>query len=206
LLDPFSQADASTTRRFGGTGLGLAICRQLVELMGGALGYESQVGQGSTFWFDVSLPEAATPEAEAGPSPRPGLNGADPLLTPARPAGRVLLVDDSEVNQVVAKAMLEQLGCKVDVLSNGSDAVLAAGTCHYDAILMDCLMPEMDGYEATARIRRSEGSARHTTIVAVTASALNGDREKCLAAGMDDYISKPLSPNILATVLGRWIA
>jgi CheY-like chemotaxis protein len=114
-------------------------------------------------------------------------------------------VDDNEVNRVVAKAMLERLGCEVDVKSNGRDAVSAAGSCQYDAIFMDCLMPEMDGYEATARIRDSEGSARHTTIVAVTASALNGDREKCLEAGMDDYISKPLRPGVLATVLGRWL-
>jgi CheY-like chemotaxis protein len=205
LLDPFSQADLSTTRRFGGTGLGLAICRQLVELMGGALGYDSELGQGSTFWFEVALPKAATPEHTEA-APRRASNGSDLFVPPLLSAGRILVVDDNEVNQVVAKALLERLGCEVDVTSNGLDAVSAAGSCHYDAIFMDCLMPEMDGYEATARIRRSEGDTRHTTIVAVTASALNGDREKCLEAGMDDYISKPLRPAILETVLGRWIS
>lgn len=208
ILDPFSQADLSTTRRFGGTGLGLAICRQLVELMGGTLGYDSEFGRGSTFWFEVSLPQAATPEPETAPVPSfpPRSNAPGGPTTPVVAAGRVLLVDDNEVNRVVAKAMLERLGYEVEVMSNGRDAVSAADSGRYDAIFMDCLMPEMDGYEATARIRDSEGSGRHTTIVAVTASALNGDREKCLEAGMDDYISKPLRPAILADVLGRWIA
>jgi signal transduction histidine kinase len=200
LLDPFSQADASTTRRYGGTGLGLAICRQLVELMGGALGYTSEVGRGSTFWFEVPLPPRPAPTDETA-----GSRAAVSVADEAPGAGRILLVDDSKMNQMVAKAMLERLGYDVDVAGSGADAVRAATTAHYEVVLMDCLMPDMDGYEATELIRRSEGPARHTTIVALTASALSGDREKCLAAGMDDYLSKPLRPAVLETVLGRWV-
>jgi len=200
LLDPFSQADASTTRRYGGTGLGLAICRQLVELMGGVLGYTSEVGRGSTFWFEVPLPARPVPADDTAAS------GEAPSATDARGAGRILLVDDSKMNQMVARAMLQRLGYEVDVAGNGADAVLAATSAHYDVVLMDCLMPDMDGYEATEMIRRSEGPSRHTTIVALTASALSGDRERCLAAGMDDYLSKPLRPAALETVLGRWVS
>jgi len=206
LLDPFAQADASTTRRFGGTGLGLAICRQLVELMGGTVDYRSELGQGSTFWFELCLPPGTAPadqtEAAGALGWKPGRAPVPQVLA----AGRVLLVDDSEVNQVITKTMLERMGYEVDVSCNGTDAVLAANAESYDAILMDCLMPEMDGYEATARIRQLEGSTRHTTIVALTASALNGDRQKCLAAGMDDYISKPLRPSVLENVLDRWLS
>ena len=200
MLDPFSQADVSTTRRYGGTGLGLAICRQLVELMGGSLGYTSEVGQGSTFWFEVPLPPRPAPVDEIAAS------GVAVTAAEAPGAGRILLVDDSKMNQIVAKAMLERLGYEVDVAGNGGDAVLAATSAQYDVVLMDCLMPDMDGYEATEMIRRSEGPTRHTTIVALTASALTGDREKCLAAGMDDYLSKPLRPAVLETLLGRWVS
>ena len=200
LLDPFSQADASTTRRYGGTGLGLAICRQLVELMAGSLGYTSEVERGSTFWFEVPLPPRPAPVTGTAASEV----AASAVDAPA--AGRILLVDDSKMNQMVAKAMLERLGYEVEVAGSGGDAVLAATSAHYDVVLMDCLMPDMDGYEATEIIRRSEGPARHTTIVALTASALSGDREKCLAAGMDDYLSKPLRPAALQTVLGRWVS
>jgi PAS domain S-box-containing protein len=238
LLDPFSQADSSTTRRFGGTGLGLAICRQLVELMAGTIDYHSQPGVGSTFWFEVPLPSASTaspvsdtvlPDGQPGPArpaepglvrpAEPGLaRPAEPVLPDALPgppdgqpgrrtvddSGRVLLVDDSEINQLVARALLEHLGYHVDVSSNGAEAVAAATSNRYDAILMDCLMPVMDGYEATTRIRRFEGSNRHTTIVALTATAMDGDRQKCLSAGMDDYLAKPLDPTELATVMRRW--
>jgi signal transduction histidine kinase len=200
LLDPFSQADASTTRRYGGTGLGLAICRQLVELMGGSLGYTSEVGRGSTFWFEVPLPPRPAPADDTVET------GEAPSAADAPRAGRILLVDDSKMNQMVARGMLQRLGYEVDVAGNGGDAVLAATSSHYDVVLMDCLMPDMDGYEATEIIRRSEGPSRHTTIVALTASALSGDRERCLAAGMDDYLSKPLRPAVLETVLGRWVS
>jgi len=205
LLDPFSQADASTTRRFGGTGLGLAICRQLVELMDGTLGYTSEPGVGSTFWFELPLAPAVTP----APEPR---GPAEPLLALANldpgvvaDTGRVLLVDDSEVNQMVGRALLKRLGYQVDVSSNGAEAVAAAGSTRYDAILMDCLMPVMDGYEATEQIRRSDGLSRHAPIVAVTASVMGGDRQRCLSVGMDDYLPKPLDPTALAEVMRRWL-
>jgi signal transduction histidine kinase len=200
MLDPFSQADASTTRRYGGTGLGLAICRQLVELMGGSLDYTSEVGRGSTFWFEVPLPPRPAPVDEPPASSAAATPADRPRL------GRVLLVDDSKMNQMVAKAMLVRLGYEVEVAGSGHDAVLAAASGHYDIVLMDCLMPDMDGYEATEIIRRDEGPTRHTTIVALTASALSGDLEKCLAAGMDDYLSKPLRPAELETTLSRWLS
>jgi len=204
LFHPFTQADASTTRRFGGTGLGLAISRQLVDLMGGSFDYNSQPGKGSTFWFEIPLTPTAPPEL----APTPGPPAAEAIGTEARagaaPFGvRVLLVEDSSVNQLVARVMLERLGYRVDVSSNGAEAVDAVQTTRYDAVLMDCLMPVMDGYEATARIRRLAGPSRGTPIIAVTASAMSGDREKCLLAGMDDYVSKPLDPTELAAALAR---
>jgi PAS domain S-box-containing protein len=198
LLDPFSQADSSTTRRFGGTGLGLAICAQLVDLMRGTLDFESGVGQGSTFWFDLALP-AAAPPALASVVAAP----VEPAPPGPAPATRVLLADDAKINQLVGVAMLERLGCLVDVVSNGAEAVDAVLRTEYDVVLMDCLMPVMDGYEATARIRRLEDGSRHTPIIALTASAMVGDREKCLAAGMDDYLAKPLDRSALAGVVAR---
>jgi len=205
LLDPFSQADASTTRRFGGTGLGLAICRQLVELMAGTLDYTSEPGVGSTFWFEVPLHPARTSPSDAARILTPALSAANLDSGSLTEARSVLLVDDSEVNRLVGSAMLRRLGYQVDVSSNGAEAVAAAGSTRYDAILMDCLMPVMDGYEATERIRESKGPSRRTTIVAVTASVMGGDRERCLSVGMDDYIPKPLDPIVLADVMRRWL-
>jgi CheY-like chemotaxis protein len=198
LLDPFAQADSSTTRRFGGTGLGLAICAQLVELMGGRLEFDSRLGKGSVFWFDIALVAARgvrrqpTAPAEADGSP-----------DVTRPGARILLADDADINQIVGVALLERLGYRVDIVSNGAEALAAVQQTRYDAVLMDCLMPVMDGYEATARIRTLDGAARRTPIIAITASAMVGDREKCLAVGMNDYVSKPLDPTALAGALAR---
>jgi CheY-like chemotaxis protein len=185
LLQPFSQADSSTTRRFGGTGLGLAICAQLVELMGGTLDFDSRIGEGSTFWFEVPLPTAT----RVGDGPARG--------------ARVLLADSSRTHQLVGAAVLARLGCLVDVATNGAEAVDAVRRTRYDAVFMECEMPVMDGYEATGLIRRLEPGGSHTLIVAVTASALAGERDKCLAAGMDDCVSKPLDQAILAGLLRR---
>jgi CheY-like chemotaxis protein len=185
LLQPFSQADSSTTRRFGGTGLGLAICAQLVELMGGTLDFDSRIGEGSTFWFEVPLPTAT----HVGDGPARG--------------ARVLLADSSRTHQLVGAAVLARLGCLVDVATNGAEAVDAVRRTRYDAVFMECEMPVMDGYEATGLIRRLESGGSHTLIVAVTASALAGERDKCLAAGMDDCVSKPLDQAILAGLLRR---
>ncbi|MBM3985280.1 MAG: response regulator, partial [Planctomycetes bacterium] len=343
LFKPFSQADASTTRRFGGTGLGLAISRQLVELMGGQIGCESTPGQGSRFWFTVRLrktPESArrrrrpgelsglrvlivddndtnrtilqaqvsswgmqveqAPDAQSGldilraawsggqafdlalvDMQMPGMNGielaqavrADPgvqglpliMLTspgvhgekqralragftgyltkpvrqshlfdciadslssaaelrasnararerlaagprPERGTRPLLLVaEDNVVNQKVVQRLLDKLGYRCDMVANGAEALEALQRIEYAGILMDCQMPEMDGYEATARIRQLEGDRRHIPIIAMTANAMVGDREKTLAAGMDDYVSKPVKADQLAAVLGRWV-
>ena len=338
LFESFSQADASTTRRYGGTGLGLAICSRLTEAMGGEIGVESTPGAGSTFWFSIPLPVAkhsattvpaadflnglrvlvvddnATnrlvlesqlrgwrlqPEAvadartamnrakEAAAAGQPyeiavldlcmpdvdglelarAITAADDLgsprlimLTstmqvdraelaaagvrewlmkpvrgsefydrlvrlmagreptiPAAPArtqalaqtmpslGRILVVEDNEVNQLVATATVTKLGYEVDVVTNGAEAVSATAATGYSAVLMDCHMPVMDGFEATRTIRRRAGDAGRIPIVAMTAGALDGDRERCLAAGMDDYLSKPVNASELAAALARWV-
>ncbi|HYA68691.1 MAG TPA: response regulator, partial [Acidimicrobiales bacterium] len=355
LFEAFSQADSSTTRKFGGTGLGLAICRQLIELMGGRLGLVSAPGEGSTFWFELSFRRAteapgqkpgaenlaglralvvddnatnrtildqrlaswgveaeeavdayealalAAAAAEAGRPfdfgvidlQMPSMDGielaralkADPataamplfllsssgnrlgaaechlrgfaasLTKPVRASelfeclgqhlgglvdtetdtdtdtdtdsastdsasaergapgshvlesrGVVLLVDDNPTNQLVGSKVLAKLGYRHDIAGHGGEAVAAVTARRYDAVLMDCQMPEMDGYAATAEIRRLEGTARHTPIIAMTAAAMEGDRDACLAAGMDDYVTKPVRSDIVAAVLERWVA
>ncbi len=345
LFQPFTQADSSTTRRFGGTGLGLTICQRLVHQMQGRIGIESQPGQGSTFWFTATLPEASLPlpsaaisrpqlrgrrilvmdrhattrqavrqllvdygmdctEAETGTEALelartaaanqqpydvalielrlPGMEGCDTatglknepatartrtvaLTTIARrgeastgqlpgldasltkplrqkplldclcllvgaPIGesaqtlapppvtqrapveaktlvltRALVAEDNPVNQKVACRMLEKLGCRVDIVGTGREAVAAHERTPYPLIFMDCQMPEMDGFEATALIRKIEGASAHTPIIAMTANAMKGDREKCLAAGMDDYVAKPIRPKDLQTILDAWL-
>ncbi len=193
LFQPFVQADDSTTRRFGGTGLGLVIARRLVQLMGGDIALDSQPGQGSRFRFSIVLrsSQGALPER------------VSPIETLARGL-RVLVADDSRINQKVVGGVLDKMGFVVDVVGSGAEAIEAWNRTAYAALLMDCQMPGMDGYEATARIREREGSRRHTPIVAMTASALIGDRERCLAAGMDDYLPKPFTPEDLARVMRRW--
>jgi PAS domain S-box-containing protein len=202
MFERFTQADVSTTRTYGGTGLGLAIARELTELMGGTIGAESELGGGSTFWIDLPLSAPAT--VRAGSSlPAPGEVAASPAWITAP---RVLVVDDNAVNQIVAMRMLERCGCTADVVSDGLHALQALATERYDAVLMDCQMPVMDGYQATAELRRRENGAHRTAVVAMTANAMKGTAEKCLAAGMDDYISKPIYREQLMDILHRWIA
>jgi PAS domain S-box-containing protein len=203
LFTRFAQADSSTTRRFGGTGLGLAICREIVDLMGGVIDYHSQPGTGSIFWFEIPL-AAAAPDPVLERLPAPLREPTAQSGRTAAPGGRVLVVDDHKINQLVATAMLEQLGYRVDVANGGAEALQAVQSARYDVIFMDCLMPIMDGYEATDSIRRLEGHERHTPIIALTASAMNGDRQRCLTAGMDDYLSKPIRPAALIEALARW--
>jgi PAS domain S-box-containing protein len=191
LFQPFVQADGSATRRYGGAGLGLALCRRIVSALGGQIGVRSEPGRGSTFWFTVRLPrpEAAARRA-AAPAPR---------------GGRILVVEDNSVNQKVAVAMIESLGYGAEAVGNGLEAVEACSGQTYDAILMDCQMPQMDGFRATAFIREREGLAHRTPIIALTASVTAEDRQRCLAAGMDDYLSKPVPREALASTLRKWI-
>ena len=203
LFAPFTQADSATTRKYGGTGLGLAISRRLVECMGGTIGLESEPGRGSNFWFvipaSVAAETVATRPPPASPEPMPP---ASPARGPAR--ARVLIAEDNPVNQTVALRAVRRLGYSADVVSNGREALAALAQRRYDLVLMDCQMPEMDGYEAAAAIRRTGGLGRDIPILAMTANVVEGDQQKCLEAGMDDYIAKPVRMAVLASVLERW--
>ncbi|QIN83985.1 PAS domain S-box protein [Rubrobacter tropicus] len=213
LFRPFSQADASTTRRYGGTGLGLAISAQLVGMMGGEMDVESEPGAGSTFSFTLPLTErpgaATTPipsvPAPADPSPPAG---QDAGATEAdRSAANVLVAEDTLTNQLVAVELLKRRGYGASVVSDGEEAVEAVfSKGPYAAVLMDVQMPKMDGYEATREIRKREAGERRIPIIAMTAHALQGDREKAIEAGMDDHLSKPIRPEELDRVLKRWVA
>jgi PAS domain S-box-containing protein len=198
LFQKFQQGDSSTTRKYGGTGLGLAISKQLVELMGGTLSLTSQEGEGSTFSVEMPLRVNPLPRAE----PEEG-QSKEPRAPRSFEGRRVLLVEDNSVNQKVAAALLGKLGCRVDLAANGREALDMAALLPYDLIFMDCQMPEMDGYEATGEIRRREGAARHTPIIALTAGAMAEDRERCLRAGMDDYLSKPFRAAQLREMLDK---
>ncbi|HJV62954.1 MAG TPA: ATP-binding protein [Albitalea sp.] len=195
VFDAFTQADASSTRRHGGTGLGLTIVRDIAALMNGQVGVESRVGEGSIFWLEIDLhklPDSAALIEPAAPS--------DDGLPP-----HVLLAEDDLVNQMVTEQMLKQLGCVVDVVADGEAACAAASRNRYDMIFMDCHMPVMDGLEAARCIRDDElRRGLHTPIVALTADALPGDRERCLQAGMDDHMIKPISSGSIAAALKRW--
>ena len=200
IFEPFAQADGSTTRRYGGTGLGLAICKRIVELMDGHIVVHSEPGRGSTFEFDVTMKSSVLSASPAAPIPLGQLSGAPTPGVDLAP--RVLVAEDNEVNQQVARLMLAKVGIRqADYVVNGLEALERAGSGEYDLILMDCLMPEMDGYAATRALR--ERGVR-SWIVAMTANAMAGDREACLAAGMDDYLSKPLSVAALREALERW--
>jgi signal transduction histidine kinase/ActR/RegA family two-component response regulator len=202
MFQPFVQADVSTTREYGGNGLGLAIAKELVELMGGAIGASSQPGRGSTFWFELPLPEVEETAAQR--------SGRDRVVELSERRGDpdaalVLVVEDSPVNRLVAVHVLERCGFRSHVVNDGREALQALSSQRYDAVLMDCQMPDIDGYEATRELRRRENGGRHTPVIAMTAHAMTGDRERCIEAGMDDYIAKPVRMQTLNDVLRRWI-
>jgi PAS domain S-box-containing protein len=204
LFQSFSQADSSTTRKYGGTGLGLAISKRLAELMNGAIEVESVPGRGSTFSFIVALQPAVSATENETPATCP--------TGPAVGSLHVLVAEDNEINQIVVSASLESAGHTCDIVGTGKEAVAASGEKHYDLILMDCQMPQMDGYEASRLIRQREQAqmqkgqpARHVPIIALTANAIRGDRELCLQAGMDDYVTKPLEFEALVATIAKHV-
>ncbi|HHW1974263.1 TPA: ATP-binding protein [Pseudomonas aeruginosa] len=195
MFDAFQQADSSISRRYGGTGLGLAIARTLAERMGGTLQAESKEGSGSTFTLEIPLPFQQSPahrQQAAGDA------------APVAAGQEILLVEDNPVNQTVIEAMLRSLGYRVTLVADGIQAVRSAERQRYDAILMDCRLPVLDGYSATREIRAQE-NGRQVPIIALTANALQGDRENCLQAGMNDYLAKPFKRAELQRILQRWI-
>jgi len=198
LFKNFSQADESTTRKFGGTGLGLAITKQLVELMGGQIAVESQPGRGSRFFFNVKLKVSKYKEIEKEIEQGPMTSFLQ---------GHILVAEDNVTNQKVVGAMLKKIGCTFEFAEDGAEAIRSLTLGSFDLVLMDGQMPKMDGYEATRRIRAGEAgqSQRKIPIIAVTANAIKGDLEKCLAAGMDDYVAKPISQGDLHKKIQKWL-
>jgi PAS domain S-box-containing protein len=200
LFKPFSQIDSSTSRRFGGSGLGLSICKHLVELMGGRIGVNSIEGKGSRFWFCLPLKRAqAVSQKEETAQVKPEVIASKGV--------KILVAEDNLINQKIIAGLLENLGYEVSVVENGREVLEAVEEQSFAAIFMDCQMPELDGYETTAALREREGSQglAPIPIVALTASAIKGDRERCLAVGMNDYIAKPVKKADLITVLLRWL-
>ena len=204
LFVPFSQLESSTTRRFGGTGLGLSICKQLVAALGGDISVSSTAGEGSTFSFTVPLQKG-----EVFVDPSQAELAKEMLHTSSQKSNKVpkiLLVEDNQINAKIAEAMLLPLGVSIDFAVNGEEALsmLLENGSAYQLVFMDCQMPVMDGYTAAAEIRRHAQLAK-LPIIAMTANAMKGDREKCLAAGMSDYISKPIDPGVLSQMLDAWL-
>ena len=216
LFTPFTQVDSSKTRKYGGTGLGLAISKQLAESMGGKIGLESKEGIGSTFWFTAvferqpagsgsAQEKFAWIEGEVAMEPsagEPAISGNGYCKM------RILVAEDNPVNQKVAQAMLKKMGLRTDVVANGQEAVNALQMIPYNLVLMDCQMPEMDGFEATRIIRLGGSKALNPSIpiIAMTAATMRGDREKCIQAGMNDFIAKPVQKRELSEMLARWLA
>jgi CheY-like chemotaxis protein len=187
LFNHFAQADNSVSRQYGGTGLGLAICKRLLEQMGGNIGVQSDPGQGSTFHFDLCLRAATDPMGDAVGDP----DAAPPVVAPV--SYRVLLADDNESNRMVVSRMLEKQGHRVDMAGNGLEAVEAVRTCPYDLVVMDIMMPEMDGIAATVAIRRLPGRAGRIPIIGLTASTMGADGDAAFRSGMNAFLIKPAS-------------
>lgn len=200
LFQAFSQADNSTTRKFGGSGLGLSISKELVEKMSGSIGVISEPGQGSTFWFELQLEEGLITKRSSSVT-IPNLSEKFGKLP------RVLLAEDNVINQKIALALLDKMGIRAHAVATGKEALQALREIKYDLILMDCQMPEMDGYEATQNIRTNPTLAEFKSIpiIAMTANALKGDRDKCIEAGMNDYVSKPVSISELVALMEKYL-
>ena len=214
IFNCFTQADGATNRKYGGTGLGLSIVKQLVEMMEGGVSVESTPGRGSVFRFTVRMRKGSEQSTVSGPPgmppdldssmESPGASG--PVAHTCATAGHVLVAEDNPVNQEVCKAILECLGCRADIAVNGREAVEAVQRTAYDLVFMDCQMPEMDGIEATRIIRkREEGKGSRTTIIALTAHAMEGYRDYCVKQGMDDYLAKPFTMEGMRETLERWL-
>jgi two-component system, sensor histidine kinase and response regulator len=202
LFSAFEQADNSTTRQYGGTGLGLAITKKIAVLMGGDAGVESTLGQGSTFWFSARLKKATIAHRNENPS----VDGsAEDILKSDFPGCRILLVEDEPINREIAQIMLDDIGFYVDIAEDGLGAVEQASHNAYDLILMDMQMPQMDGLQATAKIRQQAGHGQ-TPILAMTANAFAEDKIRCLAAGMNDFIAKPVTPEDFYDILLKWLS
>jgi len=200
LFSAFTQADSSTTRKYGGTGLGLAISKKLVELMNGSIAVESSPGNGSTFWFTITLGKPSSKKAASK-------TNSDQLIAKLKAnkfSGSVLLVEDVEVNQIIARSILEELGFTVTIAQNGQEAIESFSKQEFSLIFMDCQMPVMDGFEATKHIRKLE-AGNPTPIIALTALAMKGDSQKCFDSGMDDYISKPYEMNDIISCVNKWL-
>ena len=200
IFQKFTQADESTTRKFGGTGLGLAITQNLVALMDGAIGVKSKLGEGATFWFSLRLPRCKLEDHFSGEKP---IQKSAPLS--AKPVDlKILVAEDNKVNQTIISKMLQKFECKFDIVDNGKAVISQLGKSSYDLILMDCMMPEMDGFETTKAIREQPGLLSDIPIVALTAYSMAEDREKCADAGMNDFLCKPINQDDLFAMLLKY--
>jgi signal transduction histidine kinase/ActR/RegA family two-component response regulator len=197
LFTPFTQADSSVSRKYGGTGLGLAICRLLCRTMGGDIGIESELARGSKFWFTLQCRVAAAPPQVGSPS-------LVPAIDPAVARLRILVADDNAIIRTLITKLLARQGLQADLVSNGREAVAAVCERRYDLVLMDMQMPEMDGISATRAIRALAGPEREVPIIALTANALVGQAEICRAAGMNDFLTKPIQPRALYAAIAQW--
>jgi len=201
LFTPFTQIDGGMTRRYGGTGLGLAISKKIVELMGGEIGVESSWKTGSLFWFTVKLKKQDRPQIFIRETEQKKVSSE------IKESATILLVEDNKTNQFVANAMLKKLGYKTELAMNGFECIDALKQKKYDVVFMDCQMPDMDGFQATEEIRSGNSGVINpdVLIIALTAHAMDGDREKCIKAGMNDYIAKPINPREIDELLNKWL-